>query len=42
MENQQTQTAAVVVKKLVFTWNSPFARDTVVTVLFRRVRKGPN
>jgi uncharacterized protein YndB with AHSA1/START domain len=27
-------------EKLVFTWNSPYAKDTVVTLLFRKVKDG--
>ncbi|MEO6097847.1 MAG: SRPBCC domain-containing protein [Fibrobacteria bacterium] len=27
-------------EKLVFTWNSPYAKDTVVTLLFRKVNEG--
>ena len=27
-------------EKLVFTWNSPYAKDSVVTVLFHKVKEG--
>lgn len=27
-------------EKLVFTWNSPYAKDSVVTLLFRKVKDG--